>query len=262
MRTTFSPDDRDVPGWEDVPDDQDPVKDFGGLGTDPGGPLPPVELAPIDELEAAARASLGLQRLITFTRHFERPRKLTSQGNLTLADGRALLPLLGMVGEEGSVIRSLHDRMRSTADSRHLTTMLRWARAAGFVKVRHGSLSATKRGRDLGKHPLTDWRTAFETFVLDAVLDPGPRDRFHAWWIDGVAEIIATLPVRLYATEGMEVEMLKTTSRSCWSRTSTSRRPWTSCSIRGAGQAKGSSVMASTRWWSLARSRSSTKASR
>ena len=55
------------------------------------------------------------------------------------------------------------------------------ARRAGFVKVRKGAVSATKRGAQLGRDPLADWQAAFHGLLDLGVL------RFHytnATWID------------------------------------------------------------------------------
>jgi hypothetical protein len=183
-------------------------------GTEPFGadrptrPVPPVELAPTQELDAAARASVPLERLATFTRYVERPRKLTTQGNLTRADGRALVELLD-IAHEDPFIRSYQERVRSTAELPELMLTLRWAKAAGFVKVRHGTLSATKRGRDLGRHPLADWRAAFEAIVLKAVIVPEPARSFRAWWMETVGDLISVLPIQLYGTDGAPIDALK-----------------------------------------------------
>lgn len=190
-------------------DDQQDPGDQDGSGSGPTGPLPPVDLASVAELEDAARASVALGRLTALTRYLERPRRLTAQGNLTLADGRALVPLLGIEGEDGAIVRAVAERMRTTADLYDLALVLRWARAAGFVKVRHGSISATKRGRELGRQPLKDWRAAFEAFVLRGVLDPGRGSPLRAWWTGSVAELVMTLPVRLYGATSTGVDTLR-----------------------------------------------------
>lgn len=66
------------------------------LGPEPEPAVfPPVVLAPTDELERAAVASPIVARLSAFVRAIGKGRKLTQQGNLTLADGRALVESLG-----------------------------------------------------------------------------------------------------------------------------------------------------------------------
>ena len=53
-------------------------------------PLPLLRPAPDAELDAAAIASVTMGRVATFTRFVQQPRKLTSKGHLSLADGKVL----------------------------------------------------------------------------------------------------------------------------------------------------------------------------
>jgi hypothetical protein len=101
-------------------------------------PLPYVEILDETELEDAARSSRALERLIAFTRYVGRGRKLTPNGHLTLVDGRALVERLDTGDEVDQRIGDRIFRTHSTAELPVLTLTFRWARAAGFVKVRYG----------------------------------------------------------------------------------------------------------------------------
>ncbi len=162
--------------------------------------LPAVELASRAELEAAARDAAPVARLVAFTRYVGEGKRLTAKGNLTVADARALVPLLGTRDLVDPVIGGQRFQTRSAADLPGLGLVFRWARAAGFVKVRSGRVSATARGRRLGRDPLEDWGAAFEGYFR---ADPlGIRSAgFTPFWDPLLAELIDQLPLLLYLAE-------------------------------------------------------------
>jgi hypothetical protein len=176
-------------------------------------PLAPVELPDEAELEDAARSSVALARLVTFTRYVGAGRKLTQKGHLTLEDGRALVELLGTGDEVDQRIGDEVFRTHSTAELPVLTLTFRWARAAGFVKVRHGRASMTARGASLGRRPLEDWRAALEGFLR---CDPIVR-RFWAaggrqhgpFWAEVLVELLQELPFTVYAMGSLDLKLLK-----------------------------------------------------
>jgi hypothetical protein len=171
----------------------------------PVGPLPPIDLPSADQLEAAAAASPALTRLTVFTRFFDRPRKLTQKGQITLADGKQLAALLGLEREFDPKVRDKVFRTRSTTEMPGLTTVFRWSREAGFVKVRHGSLSATKRGRALGRRPTDDWFLAFEALLRGGVVYAHHGQWVEGpWWSEAYEELLAVLPELLYRRGGVE----------------------------------------------------------
>jgi hypothetical protein len=173
------------------------------------GPLPPIDLPPIDQLEAAAAASAALTRLTAFTRFFDRPRKLTQKGQITLADGKQLADLLRLDHEFDPKVGRTVFRTRSTARMPGLDTTYRWSREAGFVKVRHGSLSATRRGRALGSQPTDDWLTAFETLISGGVVFAHRGQWVEGpWWSDAYEELLAVLPGLLYRRGRMDLSEL------------------------------------------------------
>jgi hypothetical protein len=175
----------------------------------PVGPLPPIDLPPTDQLEAAAAGSSALSRLTAFTRFFDRPRKLTQKGQITLADGKQLAALLGLAREFDPKVRDKVFRTRSTTEMPGLTRTFRWSREAGLVKVRHGSLSATKRGRALGRQPTDDWFLAFETLVRGGVVYAHHGQWVEGpWWSDAYEELLAVLPELLYRRGGVERSVL------------------------------------------------------
>lgn len=170
---------------------------------------PAIEQPATADLEAAAEASPSLRQLATLVRYLERPHKLTQTGNLTVADGKALAPLLGIEEEFDPTFGSHLYRTRSTADMRTLVLLVRWARAAGLVKVRHGSISATRRGLALGRDPVDDWCLVFRTFLDDSV----PYERHGAYvegpyWVGVILDILGALPARLYRVGPLEREQL------------------------------------------------------
>lgn len=59
------------------------------------GPLPPVVLAPEDELRALAAATVLVRRLMALVEYVGAGRAVTDRGNLKLADGKELVAVLG-----------------------------------------------------------------------------------------------------------------------------------------------------------------------
>lgn len=184
----------------DVPDADVPAIEDG---------YPAIEPPSMTDLRAAAEASVSLGQLTTLVRYLERPHRLTQTGNLTVADGRALAPLLGIEQEFDPTYGSHVYRTRSTGDMRTLVLLLRWARAAGLVKVLHGAMSATRRGLAMGRDPVDDWCLAFRAFLDDSV----PYERHGAYvdgpyWVGVVLDILGALPARLYRIGPIEREQL------------------------------------------------------
>lgn len=172
--------------------------------------LPPIELPPTAELEGAAAASPLLERLTAFARYVGKGRKLTQQGFLTLADGRVLVGSLGTGDRLDDQVGARVFRTRSTSELPVLDLTFRWARAAGFVKVRHGRVSVTRRGSALGAKPLEDWRAAFEGLLkLESVGARGARGYYGPFAADEIAWLTERLPQWLYERPALEVERLK-----------------------------------------------------
>lgn len=175
-------------------------------------PLPPVEIPDERELEGSARSSEALARLVAFSRYVGSGRRLTQKGHLTLEDGRALVELLDTGDEVDQSIGDKTFRTHSTAELPLLTLTFRWARAAGFVKVRHGRLSMTARGASLGRKPLEDWRVALEGFLR---CDPIVRRYYAAggrqhgpFWAEVLVELLQELPFTVYAMGELDLKLL------------------------------------------------------
>jgi hypothetical protein len=127
----------------------------------------------------------------------------------TLADGKALAGLLGLEDEFDPKVGRTVFRTRSTGEMPRLDLTFRWARAAGFVKVRHGSISATQRGKALGKRPTDDWRIAFEACITGGGTHVGRRaDEPVPYWSEVNSDILEALPVWLCRQGDMEVSLL------------------------------------------------------
>ncbi len=174
-------------------------------------PLPPVEIPDERELESAARSSEALARLVAFARYVGTGRKLTQKGHLTLEDGRSLVELLDTGDEVDQRIGDKTFKTHSTAELPMLTLTFRWARAAGFVKVRHGRVSMTARGASLGRKPLEDWRAALEGFLrCDPIVRryPGPQGGHGPFWTEVLVELLQELPFTMYAMGSLDLKLL------------------------------------------------------
>lgn len=155
-------------------------------------PAPPAT----EELDELAEGVPVLGSFSVIREFFGAGRKLTSKGNPTVADTRALAELLddpgwGRRGEPGGDIRGADDLP-------DMQFLLRWARAAGAVRVQHGRMSATESWARL--RPLAAVAKAAEALLkkgpcalaagnrrwaagaLDSVLDEGLPHLLAVLW--------------------------------------------------------------------------------
>lgn len=151
------------------------------FGLPPAGVLPAVDQPPGEELAAAAADNPVLGRIAAFVAWVGGGRKLTTTGNLTLADGRELIDVLATDDRIDEAIGDRVFKTKSTVELRGVDRAYRVARSAAFVKVRKGVLSVTRRGQALGDDPLADWHDALAGLLKLGVL--GHRYA-HATMID------------------------------------------------------------------------------
>ncbi len=85
-----------------------------------------------------------LWRLDKLCAFFGDGRKLTSAGNITLADARILTDLLDLGESLESVFGSRHYQLRSSGELMELPFLVKWALAVGALRKIHGKLAATK----------------------------------------------------------------------------------------------------------------------
>jgi hypothetical protein len=110
----------------------------------------PVELAPLPQLQAAAAAAPTVRRLRALLEWLGEGRKLTAAGNLTLADGKELARLLGLVDPD----RLAGLRVRSAQDIAGLEALIGWAKQLRLARVHKGQLVPVKQRRRLLDEPL------------------------------------------------------------------------------------------------------------
>jgi hypothetical protein len=132
-----------------------------GLDLSPAPPLP------ADELATLARAT-PIARHIRMAREFIADgRKLTAKGNLSVADAKALAAILD---DPSLAAQETHGwSIRSADDLPLVQFVLRWARAAGALRVAKGRMLATASWGKLD--PLAQLRKA-----TSALLDQGPLE--------------------------------------------------------------------------------------
>jgi len=147
--------------------------------------FPPVVLAP-QQVIAESRASAPVLAMFAKLAEFAGPgRRLTQSANLSLADAKELVRLLGTGDVVDERIAGKVYLTRSSADLPVLRLVFTWAKKAGIVRVRHGKVLATKRGLALAADPAAGFDRA-----LDSLLELGPvtaqRHPTRAWpsWPD------------------------------------------------------------------------------
>ncbi|MGH9229731.1 MAG: hypothetical protein ACRD07_13590, partial [Acidimicrobiales bacterium] len=166
-------------------------------------PLPPITLPALDELRAAAPASVWADRVQRLAGFVADGRPLTQRGNLKLADGKALVEVLGTRDRVDETIGDHTYKTQSAADLSEVDLTFRLACAAGVLavdrsKVRPGPRIELAAG---DADPLE---------LLDAVLwalldDVGPtrhrwrRDTFNwGWYAEDVDADLPALMLDLY----------------------------------------------------------------
>ncbi len=142
------------------------------LGTVPPVPTPtllPIVLPP-DDVVAASRASAPVLAAFAQMATFFGPgRRLTQKGNVSLADARVLVELLGTGDVMDTTIGDRTFKTTSSDELPGLRLLFAWAKKAGILRVVHGKAVATKRGLHLAEDPAG----CFDRSV-DALLAIGP----------------------------------------------------------------------------------------
>jgi hypothetical protein len=143
--------------------------------------LPPVPLPPPEAVQASEAAAPVLRMFAELARFAGTGRQLTQRGNLTMADARALVPLLGSDDVLDERVGARTFKTRSSAELPVLQLVFTWAKKAGMLRVRHGRVLATKRGLALTANPAAEFGR-----VLDALLAAGPltAQRVPGAWLD------------------------------------------------------------------------------
>lgn len=151
------------------------------FGLPPAARLPAADPLSAEDLAAVPVGNPVLGRVTAFVGWVGDGRKLTTTGNLTRVDGRELIDVLGTDDRFDERIGDRVFKTASTVELRGVDGAFRVARSAGFVKVRKGALSVTRRGQALGGDPLSDWHATFAGQLKLGVL--GQRYA-HATWHD------------------------------------------------------------------------------
>jgi hypothetical protein len=143
-----------------------------GPGTRPPLPsLPAVLLPDNTEVDASKAAAPIVAMLAALAGYVGAGRKLTARGNLTLADARALVELLGTGEVMDPVIGDQAFKTTSSTELRLLNQVFVWARKAGVVRVANNRVIATKLG--LAAADGNDLTRVFDR-AIDALMDIGP----------------------------------------------------------------------------------------
>ncbi len=165
-------------------------------------PLPPVALAPTNELTRAAEDAALLRRVGMFVEYVGDGRALTDNGNLRLADARELIELLG-TGDR--MDPQFSDRTYKTTSSMQLTGLdlvFRLTVEAGFARTAKNKVTAAKSRRStLTDDPLKAWYALFEALVeFGLVQHRRGEDRYGlGWYADVLDEQLPGILAALYA---------------------------------------------------------------
>jgi hypothetical protein len=155
----------------------------------------PVEVPSPPELRAAAASAPTVLRLQALVEWLGEGRKLTPAGNLTLADGKELARLLGLVDPDRADLR-----VRSAQDIAGLELLVGWAKQLRLARVHKGQLVPVKQHRQLLDDPLELFCQAASVLpLLDRVLPL--TNMIDSSFPGGLAEALLDLLSMLYAAE-------------------------------------------------------------
>jgi hypothetical protein len=157
-----------------------------------------VPMAPPDAaaLTAAALESPAMLQMAAFLDWVGDGRALTQKGNLTLADGKTLVQVLGTDDRFDETIGDRTFKTHSTTDLPGVDLVFRLALKARLARRHKGHVRRTKRGARLAEEPLAAWRALVEAMLDMGLVDAGREDRYGLrWWADylqdGAVELLA-----------------------------------------------------------------------
>ena len=175
--------------------------------------LPPVVLAPEDEVRAAAGETVVVQQVRDLVGFVGNGRKLTDKGNLILADGKALQTLLGTDKRPGWVRDEDEGgpRVRSSKHLRELDLLFRLALAAEFLEMPGARTVRTGPAAGLlDSDPLEAARRLLEAALTEVGLVQHDRGDDHygfGWYAEDLDEALTRLLLDLYVeTEPLPIE--------------------------------------------------------
>ena len=177
----------------------------------PSDPLPdPVVPATPDLADAASGSATFVRVRALLALLGDRGRRLTTTGNLQLADGRALAEAIGVEFDDRFGNRVY--RRRSSGEVREITETLAMVRAAGLVRVVHGWARPTKRAARFGRDPVADWWSLFESFVRKVRWPERRGDR--PWWAGELGDLTTRLLEEIYRAGGEDVAASELAARA------------------------------------------------
>lgn len=151
----------------------DPADPYGARLADvrPGiEPLASLEISPQTQLDDsmtdAAAAAPALGYVASLIEIASAGVRLTENGNLSLAGGKALAEAMGCGDLFDQKIGDKVFKTKSSSEIEPVDLVFRWARTAGFVRAHHGKLVPTKKGRNLGGRVIEDWWELLRALVL------------------------------------------------------------------------------------------------
>lgn len=154
----------------------------------PSGGGPPMTVVHDEALGALAASAPALTQLRELVRFVGKGRRLTSAGNLRLADGGALAELLG-TSDKFTPWRPSGYRTASTTELPEVDLLFRWALRAGFLEVEGTRVVPGSAAAQLEEQPLDAWRRATMTlFEIGALASWywGPREQWRMPWVEPI----------------------------------------------------------------------------
>lgn len=147
------------------------VFDVGGrLDLPEGFVVPPLRLAPPEDLAAAAREAPAMARLAAFADWVGKGRRLGEDAELEASEQQDLGAHLGLEPEEWL---DTGDDFVSGPYETQASLLTEWATVAGLVHQRGRKLLRTAQGRNMYADPLAAWRSAFDALLELGVVGLG-----------------------------------------------------------------------------------------
>lgn len=170
------------------------------------GPMPAVELPPVEELAAMAKATATFRLLRTVRDFLETPRRLTQAGNLSVADARELATQLGIDHRFDPVVGGRAHKTRSVMDVPELDRAFRWTILARFGDVERNRAELGPNAELFETSPQEAWLLAMVTLLNGKVLDG------DIGWLpfeEPLVDLLEELPVQLYPDRMSTIRQLE-----------------------------------------------------
>jgi hypothetical protein len=168
------------------------------------GAIPAVRLAPRETLTAGAANTVWWRRVTRLVEYVGAGRPITERGNLRVADGRALVSLLGTADRFDPVVAGKAYKTRSAAELSEVDLAYRLAVEAGLLSIDGRRVSRGRNADQFLRDPLDGWYALFLCLLqrVGPVQHRYGSDNYGwGWYAEELDAHLPTLLIEQYRTQ-------------------------------------------------------------